>query len=183
MANSSSDNYSLNLFNAVMICLYGYVNPIIYILGMLGNLFSIAIFLKKKWRKNVCVFYFLICLLLSLIALNFQVLPMSLMRYWNINVHNSNIFICKFMLYVIYIVVTLVPTILLLASIDRLLISSQNVDTRLYSSKRLAYLLIGTSAIVWTLFYLHIPIQANIQQIGPSLFVCVRVRLRPMGIL
>ena len=172
MANASSDSYYTNVFNAIIVRLYGYGNLVIYIVGTIGNLFSLAIFLKRKWRKNTCVFYFVICLLLSLIVLNCHVLPTSLMRYWNINVHNSNTFVCKLMLYLTYLVVTIVPTILILASIDRLLISSQNVDTRLYSSRRLGYLLVGTNTVFWVLFNMHIPITASVQQLGSSSLFC-----------
>jgi hypothetical protein len=59
-----------------------------------------------------------------------------------------------------------------LGSIDRLLISSQNIDTRLHSSKRLGYLSISTSAFIWSVLFFHIPIKFNIQQFAPSVFVC-----------
>jgi hypothetical protein len=64
------------------------------------------------------------------------------------------------------------PSVLILASIDRLLISSQNVDTRLYSSKRLAYFSISLSTFFWTIFYFHFLIKVNIQEYYPSVFIC-----------
>ena len=66
----------------------------------------------------------------------------------------------------------LYPIILILASIDRLLISSQNVDTRLYSSKRLAYFSISIGVAVWFLFSLHILIKVDIRQIYPFVYTC-----------
>ncbi|CAF4264335.1 unnamed protein product, partial [Adineta steineri] len=62
---------------------------------------------------------------------------------YNIAAQNNNVALCKIYIYVAYICATCSPTVLILASIDRLLISSQNVDTRLYSSKRLAYFMIS----------------------------------------
>ena len=59
-------------------------------------------------------------------------------------------------------------TILILASIDRLLISSENVDTRSYSSKRLAFLLISISTVFWMIFNVHILIMVDIQQFNVS---------------
>ena len=162
VSSSSYQHYYTNVFNTIIVRLYGYSNLLIYIVGTIGNLFSLAIFLKRKWRKNNCVFYFV----------NYHVLPISLMRYWNINVHNSNTFVCKLMLHLTYLVVTVVPTILILVSIDRLLISSQNVDTRLYSSRRLGYLLVGTNTVFWVLPTMHIPITASVQQLGSSSFFC-----------
>ena len=67
---------------------------------------------------------------------------------------------------------TLTPTILILASIDRLLISSQNIDTRLYSSKRLGYFSISISAFFWTIYNIHALVKVDIQQIYPGYFTC-----------
>ena len=172
MEPSSSDSYYIQLLNTVIVSIYGYGNTVIYVLGTIGNLLSIAIFLKKKWRKNVCVFYFLVSLLLSLVGLNCIVLASSFMTGWNINIQNSSVLLCKLLFYVSFVTATLTPTVLILASIDRLLISSQNIDTRLYSSKRLAYFLISISTIFWILFNLHTLIKVNIQQFGISYFVC-----------
>ena len=67
---------------------------------------------------------------------------------------------------------TYCPTLLIYASFDRLLISSQNVDTRLYSSKRLAYLFVCTNFVFWTIFSFHVLIKVNILQFGVGQFVC-----------
>ena len=169
---SSSDSYYISLLNAAAINMHGYGDLVIYVLGIIGHLLSIAIFLKKKWRKNVCVFYFLICLLIGLVFLTSTVLTTAFTVKWNISHVNSSVFLCKLMFYMSHVTASLVPTILILASIDRLLISSQNVDTRLYSSRRLAYLLISTSVVFWALFYIHALVKMNIQQFGPFYFVC-----------
>jgi len=116
-------------------------------------------------RKNVCVLYFLVCLLLSLVYLNSVILTTAFMTGWNINIENSSVFLCKLMFYVTFITASLIPTILILASIDPLLISSQNVDTRLSSSKRLAYFLIGVSIVFWILFHLYMLIKVNVEQL------------------
>ena len=79
---------------------------------------------------------------------------------------------CKLFFYITLVASTSAPTALILASIDRLLISSQKVDTRLYSSKRLAYFSIGIGTCFWLLFHLHILIKINIQQFGPAVFFC-----------
>ncbi|CAF1161566.1 unnamed protein product [Adineta steineri] len=91
---------------------------------------------------------------------------------YNINIQNTNVVLCKVYLYVAYLFASVTPSILILASIDRLLISSQNVDTRLYSSKRLAYFSVSINATFWIAFHLHILIEANIVELYPSVFVC-----------
>jgi hypothetical protein len=144
----------------------------IYILGNIGNLLSILIFLKKSWRKYVCVLYFLVCLVLNQIYLNSYILGFIFISGFNINVQYSNVILCKLFYYIPFLIVILFPNILILASIDRLLISSQNVDTRLYSSKRLAYFSISISTSFWMIFNFHLLIKVNLQEISPSVFVC-----------
>jgi hypothetical protein len=68
----------------------------------------------------------------------------------------TNILLCKLFFYMSFVISTLLPTVLVLASIDRLLISSQNFDTRLYSSKCLAYFSISISTIFWIMLNIHI---------------------------
>jgi hypothetical protein len=53
-----------------------------------------------------------------------------------------------------------------------LLISSQNVDTRLYSSKRLAYFSVSLGTLFWFVFYFHILVKVNLQEFSPSSVYC-----------
>ena len=161
------------VFNKIITGLYQYVGIPLCILGNLGNVFCVLIFVQKSWRKNVCVFYFLVCLLLDFIYINSIMLGSIFIFAFNIDLIKSNTILCKIYRYLTFFPNIMSATILILASIDRLLISSQNVDTRLYSSRRLAYLLISTSTFFWLIFFLHVPIKFNIQQISPFVFICV----------
>ena len=168
----SSDSALIALLVDIPKYLHRYVVPILFVLGNLGNVISIAIFSKRSWRKNVCTFYFVICLLCSTVYLNATMLGSIAIMGFNIHAHNSNPMLCKLFYFISYLVSTYYPIILILASVDRLLISSQKVDTRLYSSKRLAYFSIGTSSIVWSIFSLHVLIKVSIQEIYPSVSIC-----------
>jgi len=158
--------------NDVPIYLQKYVAPVFYVIGNIGNLLTIYIFFKRSWRKNVCVFYFLICLFTNTIFVNSTLLGSILITGFNINAQNSSVILCKLFYYVSYTSATYLPIVLILASIDRLLISSQNVDTRLYSSKRLGYFSISTSGFIWSMFSLHILIKVNIVEIFPTYSIC-----------
>lgn len=145
--------------------------PILFLIGNIGNLLSAWIFAKKSWRKNVCVFYFNICLLTNTLYVNSCVLS-ALLIIFKINLYDSNTVLCKIYFYVVYLFSTLTPTVIILASIDRLLISSQNVNTRLYSSRRLAYFSVSIFTVIWFIYYCHILIKVDIQQIYPNYFLC-----------
>jgi hypothetical protein len=169
---SSSESYYIEILNNIIVYMYRYGNPIIYIVGIVGNLLSALVFFKRSWRKNVCVFYFTVCLFINLTSLNSNMIASMFITGFNINLQNSSVILCKLFFYVSFVTSILSPNILILASIDRLLISSQNVDTRLYSSKRLAYFSISISTFFWIVFNFHILIKVNIQQFGVSDFVC-----------
>jgi len=158
--------------NIITVYLYRYVLPVMGILGNLGNLLSILIFIKKTWRKNVCVFYFSIYLICNTGFINFYMLSTVFINGYSINAQNSSVLLCKLYIYAGFLFSTLFPTILILASIDRLLISSQNVDTRLYSSKRLAYFSISISTIFWVIFFLHVLIKSSVYRLYAGFYFC-----------
>ena len=160
------------LFTTVIKSLYRYMGIPLCIFGNLGNILCALIFFQRSWRKNVCVFYFLSCLLFDTIYINVSLFGLILILGFQIDLTSSNVVLCKIYNYFSYLLVRLSPTILILASIDRLLISSQNVDTRLYSSKRLAYLLTSTSTIFWSIFFFHVLIKFDIQRAGIFASIC-----------
>lgn len=162
----------LNQLNITVVYIYKYVLLVIYILGNIGNLISFVIFMKKSWKKNVCVFYFKFCLLFNTCYINCSTLGFILINGFQINFHNFNQSICKMYFYFTLLFGTLTPTILILASIDRLLISSQNVDTRLYSSRRLACFSISISTFFWAMYNIHALVKVDLQQIYPGYFTC-----------
>ena len=152
---------------------YRYLGIPLYVLGNLGNIVCLLIFLQRSWRKNVCVFYFLICLLFDTLSINVGLMGSIFILGFKVDLSNSNVPLCKIYNYFTLLFSTLSSTILILASIDRLLISSQNVDTRLYSSRRLAYLLIGTNVTFWFIFFFHVLIKFDIQQFGFFASMCL----------
>jgi hypothetical protein len=169
---SSSYQVLIELLNNIIVYLYRYVVPILYLVGNTGNIFSALILMKKAWKKNVCVFYLNICLLFTSFYINSTILTSIFVLGFQISVYNSSVLLCKIYYYAAFLSTVLFPTVLLLASIDRLLISSQNVDRRLYSSKRLAYFSISTSTCFWIVYNIHVLIKVNLQEIAPSVFLC-----------
>jgi len=170
LRNMSSE--LINNLNTSITYLYKYVLLTIYILGNFGNIFSFLLFLRKSWRKKVCVFYFQVALFFNTCYLNCTTIGLTLINGFSFLFHNQNNFMCKGYFYFSFVFATISPTILILASIDRLLISSQNVDTRLYSSKRLAYFSISVSIIFWILVNIHLLFKVNMQQPYPFLRYC-----------
>ena len=169
---NSSDTTFSDLSNSIFKYIYQYVVPVFYVVGNIGNLLSALVFSKKTWRKNVCVLYFNVCLIFHTCCINSYVLATILILGYNSSLYNSSAILCKLYYYTAFLFMSLFPTVLILASIDRLLISSQNVDTRLYSSKRLAYFSISISTFIWIVFCFHTFIKTNVVIISPGVSVC-----------
>ena len=77
----------------------------------------VFIFFKKSWRKNVCVFYFIISLLNNTIFINSSLLGSIFTMGFNINTHHSSTILCKLFYYISYLVSIYLPLILILSSI------------------------------------------------------------------
>ncbi|CAF1170592.1 unnamed protein product [Adineta ricciae] len=170
----SANGTSLHIYflNVIVIDLFKYVQPIFFIIGNLGNLLTALVFWRKTWRKNVCVFYFKIYLISTTCYINSSLFGSIFTTGYVIRSHDSNIILCKLYFYTAFLFAIHPPTILILACIDRLLISSRNVETRMYSSKRLAYFSVTLGTIFWVVFNVHILIMVHIQEIRPSVFIC-----------
>ena len=169
---SSSNNNSFAILTEIPVFLHRYVVVILFVIGNLGNVLSLVIFFKRSWRKNVCVFYFIVCAISNTIFINSTLFGSIFTLGFYLNALHSHIVLCKFFYYISYLSSTYYPTLLIFASFDRLLISSQNVDTRLYSSKRLAYLFVSSNFVLWCVFSLHILVKVNLQPLDVTHFVC-----------
>jgi len=168
---SSSDNKTIAILETTILYLHQYIIPLFILLGDIGNFLVLFIFWKRSWRRNVCVFYLTINLLINTFYINFVMLA-DFLTAFEIQPNNYSQIYCKIHTYFIELISILSPTILILASIDRLLISSQNVDTRLYSSKRLAYFLISINIFFWMIYNSHILMRVNIQEIHFNELLC-----------
>ena len=152
--------------------LYRYANPLILILGNLGNTLSMVIFSQKYWHKCVSAFYFKVYLIFSSLYLNSTVLSFTFLIGFDINISDFNVFLCKFFYYLPCFVLTFLPTMLIFASIDRLIISAQNIHRRIYHSKYLAYIFISLNALFWLPFTTHVFMKINLRKSESSVEHC-----------
>lgn len=74
----------------------------------------------------------------------------------------TSIALCKIKFYLSAITAQLPPTFVVLACIDRLMLSSLNVNIRLWSQPRFAYRWIAVVSIFWTIFSVHALFGSNI---------------------
>ena len=61
---------------------------------------------------------------------------------------------------------------MILASVDRVLVTSTNAGTRRRSTRRLAYMCISGVTLFWVLFHIYTLVSTSIIQVAPNYFAC-----------
>jgi hypothetical protein len=130
------------------------------------------IFTKKNLRKNPCSIYLIAYNLANLLYIYAQLFASTLNAGYGINPKRYNLSLCRIGTYTSVLSNCLSPFYLILASIDRILITSPNALTRQKSSRRLAYICLGVGTLFWTLFHGYILIVATITTVAPNVFLC-----------
>ncbi|UJR09362.1 hypothetical protein I4U23_013606 [Adineta vaga] len=126
---STSMDYELILtLISIQERLYRFGGPILMILGTISNLFSILVFTQKLLRKNPCSIYFMAFNIANLMLIYASFLPPVLEIGYNIQHTSSNLVLCRLRLYVAFVFNCLCPSYLILASIDRVMITSANAQ-------------------------------------------------------
>ncbi|CAF4065817.1 unnamed protein product, partial [Adineta steineri] len=148
----------LKQISQIQVQIIRYEEPVILVLGNLGNVANILIFGRRDLRKNVCSWYF-ICLSLShLILLDLVCLSRIIITSTGDNVFQYISSLCKFRAYGFELSFNLARYFLCLVSIDRWMITSSSARLRQQSSIRLSQWLIITGVIFWAIFSMHAPI-------------------------
>jgi len=152
--------------------LYEYGGPILVALGTLSCVLNVLVFTKKILRKNPCSIYF-VALNISNILLIYQSLLFNILQAgYNINPAAHSLPLCRFYIYAALVFDILGPFYLILASIDRVLITSYNALTRRRSTQRLAYVCIISGTIFWMLVHTHGLVFGSIVEVAPNYFSC-----------
>jgi len=146
--------------------------PILILIGTVSCIINLIVFSKKTQRKNPCSIYFIAYNCSNFVYIYSTILPSILNIGYSIDATSYNLVICRLHLYISILFNCLSPFYLILASIDRILITSPNALTRQRSTRRLAYTCIISVTLFWVLFHVHTLILTNIIQLAPNYFVC-----------
>jgi hypothetical protein len=104
----------------------------------------------------------------NLLCIYTSTLLVTLFYGYNISPTSYNHVLCRFIIYITLILDVLSPFYLILASIDRVLVTSQNARTRQRSTCRLAYICIISGTMCWMLFHSHALVFSNIIEVAPN---------------
>jgi hypothetical protein len=137
--------------------LYG--SSISAILGNIGNLFIVLIFLRQ--RQNPCAIYIISSAIVNSLYVTYYLLisvfPM------NYSDGTSSVLAgCKLSIYTSNVLGQLPRTMIILACVDRFMITNKRATFRALSTPKRAKWLVFFSVIFWLLFTIHIPIMTTI---------------------
>ena len=146
--------------------------PIMMLIGSVGCFINLLVFSQKTLRKNPCAIYFIAFNISNFLFICSLLLHLTLSLGYRIDPSLQIMDICRLRVYTAVLFNTLSPFYLLLASIDRTLVTSPNVRTRQRSTQRLAFICISVGLIFWSLFHSHVLIFSTVLQLSPTYSVC-----------
>jgi hypothetical protein len=146
--------------------------PILLVLGTISGTLNILVFTRNTLRKSPCAICFVAGNIVDLTYLFLSLIPTFLSNGYNIDLGERNLAYCRSLTYIGLILSSLGPSYLILASIDRKLITSRNAATRKRSTRRLAITCIIGLLLFWMIFHIHALIFVQIFQYGVDYFVC-----------
>jgi hypothetical protein len=153
MVNSSSsiDDNMLTKSTTIIVCFY----PIITFIGVIGNLLSFKIFSRKKFENTVFSTYFRFLTLADTLTL---VLPLNKFLELNLNIYIQNMseYLCKYRMYMTYVIPPISGWTLALISLDRL-ISIVKPTQFLFRKNQLFQHILCASIMAFNVFY-YLPI-------------------------
>ncbi len=152
--------------------IYEFGGPILMIIGTVSNILSLIVFTKKNLRKNPCAIYFTAVNLNNLLLIYTSILFLTLSEGYDIDPGSYNLIFCRFQFYTMFLFDVLTPSYLILASFDRMLITSPNALTRRRSTRRLAYICVIIATLFWVICHCHALIFTDLVQFAPGDISC-----------
>ncbi|CAF1104097.1 unnamed protein product [Rotaria sp. Silwood1] len=129
---------------------------IILVLGVIGNLLNCLVFVQRPLRSKPCAICFLAASILNLIIIFSGILPRALQSFFMIPDQTETVSVlCKLRLVILFTIRTISSWLIALATVDRYLISSPNVNRRQMSNLKNIYLSILIISIISLLVWVE----------------------------
>ena len=99
--------------------MWKYIPPIIIVLGTVGNILSILVMLRKRFRRTTMCFYLIALAIADMLVLYCSLLPKSLERYLSTRFLRHSDFLCKTWNFLIIYVSHIAPWIIVCLTSER----------------------------------------------------------------
>jgi len=166
--SSSSYLTSISL-NSILMNLYRFGGPIIILIGTISSIMNLIIYFRKNIHENPCLIYLISRNICNLLFIYFSILYETLSLGYKIP---YNLVYCRFSIYMTLLFDILNPYYLFLTLIDRILVSSLNINIRKQRSYRFAFILSLSGLLFWILFHIHAFVFVEIINIRSDYFYC-----------
>ncbi|CAF1384242.1 unnamed protein product [Adineta steineri] len=156
------NNTSAEFIRVYIISRYFYL--IIFVIGMLGNIFNLVVFCRKKFRSNSCSLYFIAYSINNFMNLTIGLLLWSLTLGFHYDWEYKILIYCKIRRYFTHVNFLLSSCLLTMASINRYarVRQAQLTENRdkyiLFCKRRTTYIIIISIIIFCLIANIHIPI-------------------------
>ncbi|CAF1251649.1 unnamed protein product [Adineta ricciae] len=152
--------------------IYKIGGPILIVIGTLSCFMSLRVFTRRTLRQSPCSIYLIASTLANFLMIYTSILISTLGTGYNIEPSAYDIIFCRFRYYITFVCDVLSPSYLILAVIDRILITSRNASTRQRSTSRLAYICVVVITLFWLIFHIHALIFTVIIKSASGVDVC-----------
>lgn len=152
--------------------LFRFGGPIFIFIGTVSGILSLIVFTQKYLRKSPCSIYFNAYNIAILVLIYGSFLPITLEIGYDITPVIYHLLLCRLRLFTTFLLNCLCPFYLLLASVDRVLVTSPNARTRQRSTHRLAFFSIIIGTICWIIGLSHVLVFSEIIVLLTGTSVC-----------
>ena len=146
---------SSEYLTAVIRNLSRYFLPIVVCIGNVTLILSLIVFSRKSMRKNASSLYFLSFTLANLIFINISINTIFLFFGYQVDPTGGILFICRLEFYIGFVTSLLSSIFLVLASIDRYIMTSSTHHIQRLNTPFLAMKLIILLTIISCLVHIH----------------------------
>ncbi|UJR19566.1 hypothetical protein I4U23_022696 [Adineta vaga] len=162
----------LAILNSIQTNLFRFGGPFLIINATISCLLNLFVFTTNTLRKNPCAICFIAVSIANVLFVYFSFIPLVMQVGYDIDPSSTNIVYCRFRFYTSYVFGCLGPFYMILASIDRSIVTSRDAGIRKRSTSCLAITCIIVLALFWMIFHIHAFIFTEIIQFGPNMFLC-----------
>jgi len=160
----------IDTLNELGIILNRWIGPVIFILGIMGNLFNLMIFTRGIFLKLSCSLYFLTISINNLVMFSTGLLTRILEQGFQVKIFggNSNIY-CQIRTYLVYTLFAISNWFFVCASLDRFYSTNQSaLQRQRFCSSHMAFKLICLTITGCILVHIHIIVYYDyVYQLNP----------------
>ncbi|CAF3419209.1 unnamed protein product [Rotaria socialis] len=159
MVKSSYNESLIELLDTLTIQLDRYAAIFIFLFGVVGNVLNIFVLSQRTFHSNSCAWIFLTASVVNLVSILSGLITIMI-GSWTTNPTNTIGWICKLRAHLVFSTRTMAPWLIVLATIDRWLLSSIDAIRRrkstLKNAQRWAAVIITLSILLYAqMFYCY----------------------------